>query len=172
MEGKLIEKKPFIGEATSDALMLVDRLKKVSAGETASYRELSQLIGRDITVYRHIMESARRILLRDHNMVFRCVKNEGYRRLDDAQVVDVVSVDRKKRIRTQARHAISELSCVEYNRLDKDRQLRHNTGLAMFGTLLHATSKASVKKISEQITNGGGKIDAKGPLQLIGWIAP
>jgi hypothetical protein len=35
----------------------------------------------------HLIDSARRTLLRAHNMVFRAVINEGYKRLDDAEVV-------------------------------------------------------------------------------------
>ncbi len=164
-------KRPFIGEASSDVRLLVERMAKVGAGETASYRELTQLIGRDVTVHRHIVESARRILLRDHNMVFRAVINEGYRRLEDAQVVDVVNTDRRQRIRKQARYAVRELSSVNYDKLSQDKQLKHNTGMAMFGVLIQATDASSIKKLQERVTNAGGKIDVKGTLQLIGWLA-
>lgn len=163
-------KRPFIGEAGNDVRLVVEAMRKVSPGETVSYRELTQLIGRDVTVHRHICETARRILLREHNMVFRAVMNDGFRRLDDSQVVDVVNVDRKQRIRRQAAHAVRELGTVNYQRLDKDRQLRHNTGLAMFGTLIQATGRASLKRLQERVANAGGKIDAKGTLKLIGWL--
>lgn len=170
MENVIESRKPFIGEASADVRLVVEHMKKVSPGDTVTYQELTRLIGRDVTVHRHICDSARRILLREHNAVFRAVMNEGFRRLEDSQVVDVVTVERKQRIRKQAASAIREISSVNYQRLDKDRQLRHNTGLAMFGALIQATGRASVKKLQERVANAGGKIDAKGTLKLIGWL--
>lgn len=171
MKTSIETKKPFWGEASNDVQLLVERLQKVGVGETATYRELSQLVGRDVRIHRHLIDSARRILLRDHNLVFRSVVNEGYKRLDDAEVVDTVTTDRKKRIRRQAKYAVRELSSVKYDCLDKQRQINHNAGMAMFGVMIQATDKSSIKRLQEKVANAGGKIDVKGTLQLIGWIA-
>ena len=165
------EKKPFIGEAGNDVKTLVERMSKTPISETIGYRELTQLIGRDVTVHRHLIESARRILMREHNMVFRCVMNEGYKRLDDATVVSTVNNDRKKKIRSQARFAVRELSSVNYDSLDRQKQIQHNTGMAMFGVVIHSTDASAVKKLEKQIANSGGKLDVKGTLQLIGWAS-
>jgi hypothetical protein len=50
----------FVGEASIDVRQLVERMKNTACGEVVGYRELSQLIGRDVTVHRHLIESARR----------------------------------------------------------------------------------------------------------------
>jgi hypothetical protein len=164
------DKKPFIGEASNDVRALVESMSKTPINETVGYHELTQLIGRDVTVHRHLIESARRILMRDHNIVFRCVMNEGYKRLDDATVVSTVNNDRKKKIRQQARFAVRELSSVNYENLDRQKQVQHNTGMAMFGVVIHSTDANSVKKLGNHIANSGGKLDVKGTLQLIGWL--
>jgi len=160
----------FVGEASIDVRQLVERMKNTACGEVVGYRELSQLIGRDVTVHRHLIESARRILLRDHNMVFRCVINEGYKRLEDAQVVDVVNVDRRKRARRQMKLAVRELSTVDYDKLPAQQQTKHNVGMAMFGVMLQSSSAASMKKLQEKVANAGGKIDVEGTLKLVGWL--
>lgn len=164
-------KAPFIGEMGIDVREVVERMRTLKQGESVGYRELTQLIGRDVTVHRHICDSARRILMRDHNMVFRAVMNEGFKRLDDAEVVDVVTTGRRNKIRKQAAVAVRELTTVAYEALGDSHQKRHNTGLALFGALFHATSKASVRRLGERVANAGGRIDAKGTLKLIGWLA-
>lgn len=173
MNNKTIEKNAdpaFIGQAQNDVQKLVERMKQTPCGEIAGYRELSQLIGRDVTVHRHLVDSARRILLRVDNMVFRCVMNEGYKRLEDAQVVDVVSVDRRKRARRQMKLAVRELSTVDYDKLPPPQQTKHNVGMAMFGVMLQASSASSMKKLQEKVANAGGKIDVDGTLKLVGWL--
>lgn len=160
----------FIGQASSDVQQLVERMKQTETGVVVGYRELSQLIGRDVTVHRHLVESARRILLRESNMVFRCVMNEGYKRLEDAQVVEVVNVDRRKRARRQMKLAVRELSTVDYDKLAPAQQNKHNVGMAMFGVMLQSSSAASMKKLQEKVANAGGKIDVEGTLKLVGWL--
>lgn len=164
------DKKPFIGEASNDVKLLVEKMSKTSIGDTIQYDEMTQLVGRDIKKNRHLIESARRILMRHHSMVFRCVMNEGYKRLDDSTVVDTVNSDRKKRIRKQARFAVLELSAVDYDNLDRQKQIQHNSGMAMFGVVVHSTSLSAVKKIEQRVANSGGKLSVKGTLQLIGWL--
>lgn len=161
----------FQGEASVDTRFLVEAMRKVKPGDLITYVELTQACGRDVREKRHLTDSARRILLRDHNMVFRCVANEGFIRLEDAKIVDVVNNDRRERIRRQARVAIKELACVEHHNLENARQIEHNTGMALFGALYQATSKLSVKRLHERVVNAGGQIDTAGTLKLIGWLS-
>jgi hypothetical protein len=162
--------KAFIGEASVDTRFLVEAMRKVKPGELITYETLSQACGRDVREKRHLTDSARRILLRDHSMVFRCIANEGFIRLEDEKIVDVVNIDRRERMRRQAAYAIKELGCVEYDKLPKTHQLSHNTGVALFGSLYQATSQQSVKKLQERVANAGGEIDLTGTLKLIGWL--
>lgn len=165
-------KKPsFMGEASVDTRFLVEAMRKIKPGEMITYKELNQACGRDVREKRHLTDSARRILLRDHGMVFRCIANEGFIRLEDEKIVHVVNIDRRERMRRQAAFAIKELGCVEYDRLPQTCQLSHNTGMALFGALYQATSKQSVKKLQERVANAGGEIDLSGTLKLIGWLS-
>lgn len=168
---EVINKKPFCGEASIDVQQLVNRMKQMAPEELVTYKELTQLIGRDVTVHRHLTDSARKILMRDHNMVFRSVINEGLKRLADCDVVDVVLDDRRKRIYRQAAVASRELTTVDYARLGSDKQTRHNTGMALFGALYQATSKTAVKRLQQRVANAGGAIDNSGILRLIGWLS-
>jgi hypothetical protein len=164
-------KKAFSGEASIDVKALVDRMKSMAPGDVVPYRELTQLIGRDVTVFRYLTDSARRILMRDHNMVYRSVINTGFKRLDDAETINVVSDDRRNKIRRQSAVAVRELTTVDYAKVDQAHQTRHNMGMALFGSLFQATSQESVKKLTERVANAGGRIDATGTLKLVGWLA-
>lgn len=164
------EKKAFLGEASVDTRFVADAMKKTQPGETISYETLNAACGRDVRAARHLIESARRILLRDHSMVFRCVPNEGYIRLEDEKIVEVANTDRREKMRRQAAAAIKELGCVKYDSISETHKASHNTGMALFGSLYQATSKQSVKKLHERVANAGGQIDVTGTLKLIGWL--
>jgi hypothetical protein len=165
------KKPPFLGEASVDTRFLVEAMRKVAPGEIITYEALNDACGRDVREKTHLTTSARRILMRDHSMVFRCVPNEGFMRLEDQKIVEVVNVDRRERMRRQASMAIQELGCVEYDKLPSPDQLAHNTGIALFGSLYQATSKRSAQKLQQRVVNAGGEIDMTGTLKLIGWMA-
>ena len=160
----------IVTQAGIDARELAARLQKSKVGELVEYRELTTLIGRDVTVHRHLLDSARRICMRDHNMVFRSVLCKGVRRLDNAETIDVVSVDRRKRIRSQSKKAICELSTVQYDQLERSHQISHNAGLAMFGAIHQSTETTHLRDLEAQVSNNLIP-DMRGTLQLVGWIS-
>lgn len=164
-------KKPFIGESSAETRWVVALMKGIKPGQSVSYDDITKAIGRDAQKRRGILDSARRVLMRDHNIVFRCVPNEGFVRLDDSKIVDVVTTDRRSRMRSQSRMAIKELGCANYEALDDGKRVEHNTGMAMFGALYQATSTASVKRLHQRVVNAGGSIDISGTLRLIGWLS-
>ena len=162
--------KVFITGVGVDTGFLVELMRKASPGEIVTYAAMNAACGRDVQGNRHLIDSARRILRREHSMVFRAVDNEGYRRLADDAIVDTVNADRRNRMRRQAAVAVQELSCAKYDDLDRDKQVKHNTGLALFGSLYQATSRQSVARLHQRVVNAGGSIDLSGTLKMIGWL--
>lgn len=160
----------IIGRSSIDAKALADALRQVAIGETVEYKALTQAIGRDVTVHRHLLESARRTVMRDDNMVFGTVLNVGLKRMDDVETIAYVNQHRRKRIRSQAKKAIRELSTVKYAELPRESQVSHNAGLALFGALHSGTENKHLAGLEAQVSNN--KLpDTSGILALAGWIS-
>lgn len=160
----------IIGRSSIDAKALADALRQVAIGETVEYKALTQAIGRDVTVHRHLLESARRTVMRDDNMVFGTVLNVGLKRMDDVETIAYVNQHRRKRIRSQAKKAIRELSTVKYAELPRESQVSHNAGLALFGAMHSGTENKHMVGLEAQVSNN--KLpDTSGILALAGWIS-
>ena len=158
----------IIGRSSIDAKALADALRKIAVGTTVDYKALTLAIGRDVTVHRHLLESARRIVMRDDNMVFGTVLNIGLKRLDDVETIAYVNQHRRKRIRSQAKKAFRELATVKYADLPRESQVSHNAGLALFGALHSGTENKHLSGLEEQVSNN--KLpDTSGVLRLAGW---
>jgi hypothetical protein len=160
--------KRVIGQASAEVLELVAMLAKTHVGEMVTYRHMTRTIGVDVVVRRHLLASARRILMREHNMVFGCVMNEGLKLLDCVEVVDITPEERRKRIHQQAKLGIRELATVKYEALPPEKQAAQNVGLALLGALHTGSNRATVKKLEHKVANG--KLpDSLDVLKVIGW---
>lgn len=160
----------IIGRSSIDAKTLAAALRTVEIGATVDYKALTLAIGRDVTVHRHLLEAARRIVMRDDNMVFGTVLNTGLKRLDDVETISFVNQHRRQRIRSQAKKAIRELSTVAYAALPRESQVSHNAGLALFGALHSSTENTHLKAIETKVANSQLP-DTNGTLALAGWIS-
>ena len=162
-----MNEKRIIGQTSLEVLELVEYLKAAKVDVLITYRQMSKTIGADVVVRRHILESARRILMREHRMVFGVVMSEGLRLLDAVEVVEMEPENRRKRIRTQAKLGIRSLTTVDYDKLPEDKKVQQNVGMAMLGGLHIATDRSSVKKLEKKVSQGNP--DSGGLLKVIGW---
>lgn len=164
------DQKQVIGQTSADVTQLVEILAAAKMGDFISYKHMTRMIGRDVTVYRHLLASARRIALRDYNAVFAPVLGEGIRRLDNVETVELCPEGRRKRIRSQVRKGSRELAAVSYEALPEEQRRKHNVGLAMFGGLYLGTSRKTLKAIASKVDND--KTPDQGELmKLIGWMS-
>lgn len=136
-----------------DTKLLVERLAQVLAGGLISYEELGGVIGRraeDImspgSCYR-CLESARRIVLRDYQFVFRAVPRQGLRRLTDSEIVSEVPEEARKTIRRKVGKAGREIIAVDFAKLDNAEKVKHNASLSILGAIGQALTPAKTKKI-------------------------
>lgn len=140
-----------IPQLSVDAQMLVKRLAQAKPGEVIEYSELNRivpdrnLLGKD----RYVVCSARRVVQREHKIVFAPVKGKGLQRMTDDELAEIHHSTLDK-IRGDARRGTRKLLCAEYEKLDNAHRVEHNTGLAVLGTITHFTRKDSVQKIGFQ----------------------
>ena len=162
--------KPVIGQRAIETAVLVKELRAVQVGATITYRALSMACGVDVLARRHLLDSARRIAMREHRVVFSAEISTGLRRLSDVETVTLMPELRRSRIRSQAKMGIREIATVDYGKLPADKQLAHNVGLAVLGALHMASDRATVRQIEHQVANG--KLpEMDGTLKLIGWVS-
>ena len=95
-----------IPELSIDSKMLYDRLIKAEVGAVIPYRELTEVISRDVQgPARGNMNTARHRALRHNGMVFEAVWKVGLKRLNDTEVVAVgeASLGRIRRVARRGR---------------------------------------------------------------------
>lgn len=156
--------------ASIDAKALADRLAKVPAGEMVGYDELKQIAGCSVQVGRGhgLLTTARRIALRENRAVFRCVHNEGLRRLTDEEVTKVAPDEMRRVTRRKANRTVKELVAVEYDALPADAKIRHNVGLSMAGALTHASSHHTEKRLADACEKASAHLPVSETLALFG----
>lgn len=141
-----------IPQLSVDARMVFEKMIAVSVGETITYAEMTKIVGRDTqNGARGVIATARRKAMNEHRMVFAPIRNVGFKRLNDTEIVDTAEHD-MNRVRHAARRAGKRITMVDFDRLPNDRKIRHNTYMSMFGALHAMTTQGSVKALEKEVT--------------------
>lgn len=144
------EKKPIFA-ASADAKTIAHVLRQVAVGNVILYGELSRAISRNVcTDGRPAMDSARGIVQREDRMIFDAVRGEGLKRLADDEIVNLGDKARDH-VRRASRKVVKKLVCVDYDTLSKEKQVKHNTSLSMFGVFCELATEKSTKRLSESV---------------------
>lgn len=140
-----------IPELSIDTQTVERLLSEVVVGDVVSYLTLSKAIGRDVqTGARHILERARWRLLRERQMVFAPVWDQGMKRLDDIGIVGT-GMTTLKRVHNLARRGARTLAAVQhFDALPREQQSKHNLMVAQLGMLSHVTARRVAKRLEEQ----------------------
>lgn len=153
------DKPKSIPEISLDSMTLYRKLEKLEEGETIEYEELSDLIKRDVrSEARGNLTTAVNRCRSNNQIVIKPVRGIGMRRVPNTEVTGVAA-DRLTRARRQTRQGLKELACVDYDKLDADQRVKHDSNAIMLGTL-HAMSKPSktaaietkIKETNEKLT--------------------
>jgi hypothetical protein len=141
-----------IPELSVDTQTLERLLLTAETGSVVEYATMSAAIGRNVqTDARHIMESARRRVLRSHRMVFEPVIDVGLKRLDDEGIVSLGPAY-VGRIHNMSRKAAQKLTAVQdFDALPNDLKIEHNVRLAQLGAVRHMSSSRAEKKLTGKI---------------------
>jgi len=155
-----------IRELSLDRQMLTERLEKVAIGETVTYAELSEVIGREVRMCRHLLYGAMHTLQRDNHMIFDTVMNVGVKRQDDSGIV--AGGDAYIRhIRRTSRTGARRLSCVDsFTDLPPDRQIQHNANMSLMGAFTSMTRRKKRKELESRVKEAQDKLSLAKTLEL------
>jgi hypothetical protein len=142
--------------ASLDTQTICRRLREAGEGEVVTYEELQKLIGRDPR--KHGARTAVGQLLRD-GIVFKAIDNVGYKRLSDSEKVKygaagIGSINRK------ARKTMRVLGSAQYDRLNAEDKLKHNTSMTLAAMAAASTAHDAMKRIERSVASSDAAIPA------------
>lgn len=155
-----LEKRKRFGRSF-EVIELIRKLSTLKQGDTIKYSDLTEIIMGECSPggfkYPYLL-SARRILTDDYKMVFRAIPNEGLERLDDPGII----IRSDKKLAASTRAADKEmriLTFVDFEKLNPEQQLTHNTNMSVFNVLKTVGATDKVKKIRNEISNMGNRLE-------------
>lgn len=149
----MTDKKSFAEQAV-DTRLLVSLLSKAAVGETVSYAAMTEQLSRQMEGADSYLQSALRIVQRDHDIVFSVVRGVGYKRLSDAEIV-AVGGTLPGRIRRMARKTVRTLAKARDENLSNAEIVQRNAAVSMAGTLAFIATDKAMRRLETAVQAGG-----------------
>lgn len=138
-------------ERSFETLAAIDVLKLVERGEIATYAALEEKMGCSPQKGgRSNVNSARRYLEREKEMIFAAVINVGYKRLTDADIVKSLP-DALTKSRRVTRRAAQRATCVEFEGLTRPDKVSQQVHLCLFQAIQAFSKVDAAKKLTKQV---------------------
>ena len=134
-------------EPSPDTRILTDALLRMAAGETLSYKSMTEIVSRTIDGTSAVLQSARRRAERDDGFVFGTIRNIGVQRLKDSEIVDLGETGAKALRRAARRTARRIANVAHFDDLVPGDQLKHNGALALMGAVMAATKASTLRRL-------------------------
>jgi hypothetical protein len=134
-----------------DAQEIYKRLVKLAEGETITYQELSDIIGRDIQKHRNCLYTAYKMALKENRMVFDTIRDEGIRRLKNDEIPNVIGTYSITRIRRTSRRGATKIVAADYNSLSNEMKVKHNAHLSVLGAFIQMTKQKAIERIETAV---------------------
>lgn len=151
-------------EVTLEHNLLRAVFEAAAVGEVINFSSIEGTLDRPLGSYLYgLIRSVRRALRRDKRMVFSNIRNVGYRRLNDKEIVSTGPTVRR-RIRNATKSAVEDFKCVEFERMSNDDKLRHNAELATFAVLSFVAKEPQVKTIEKGVSDATAQLPPIGRL--------
>lgn len=142
-----INPRPPIGQISVDAITLAKRLAKAEMGETVTYLEMNELIGRDVTEKaKHVLKTARNTVQHENKILFGTIQNIGIIRLTDAEIA-ASSHKPLRHIKRTAVRAARALSCAVGENLTPEQQRSVSAAGSILGAIALFSSTKSVRQL-------------------------
>lgn len=143
------------GAQNIDVQILVDFLR----GKTGlvKYSEMTTVLGRDVRGAAWTVLAAARRALEREGIVFGTVRGVGIKRLND---VEIIGTGRAAltRARRAMRRSINTVGCVDYDSLDDDSKVQHNTYLSIMSAINKVTHEPQIRRVQVAVQKAQAKL--------------
>jgi hypothetical protein len=141
-------------ELSTETAALVNYLKLLEKGAVVPYADLARLIHHRVDARFGKLISARRILQRDHNQVWICIRpGVGLKRLTDLGIAERLPEFWLNGAKSKLKRGGSQAEVVEMRELDVDQQTRFGVDSIQRELAFDALSKATRRKM-EKVARG------------------
>lgn len=138
--------------------LLVEQLLDAEDGELVTFSRLSALTGLDIQFeHRSLLQRALEIVLDEHKTVYENVRNVGYVRMSDPEVIK--SLKAIRHVRKTTEREIKKLSTTNFEALDDAVKPRHNAKFAWLIAVGNISNERAVQKLENKISDEISKIN-------------
>lgn len=146
---------------------LVSHLENLNYNDSVSYSDLSRVSGINILSHRHVLGSARKVLLKTKQMVFEPVRSFGLRRITEDQIAEL-GLSVVKKTRRVARKGIAVVSAGDYSLMSDSGKVRQSVGLTVLNMIQHAGASSTLRKIEGAVINAGQRLPLAETLKQLG----
>lgn len=148
--------------ASSDTQALVRLLSSATVGQLITWKALSEMLGHRADPggpgYPSTL-SARKVLERDYQIAFEAEPTLGLRRLENVEIVQ--SGDRFiSRARRAVKRGILRLTCVDFAKLPRARQVEHNAKVSAMSAIAELGSQKAISRIERSIADSNAALPA------------
>lgn len=153
--------------ASVDAVALHRLMREARVGEVITYAQMTAALRRRVDSSTPELRTAMKMCEREDRMIFGAVRNEGYRRLSDTEIVDA-SDGQMTRSRKMARRASARLGLVEFDRLPETHQIKHNAAMSIFGLVIASSNAGAVKKVTAAVAKSRRELPMAETIKALG----
>jgi hypothetical protein len=149
-------------ETSLEARLLAERLAALQpGGDVLSYAEMQTMTGLDIQRKRRdLLDTARRIVLREHHKVFAPVTGIGIRCLTSHGVL-AVGEQGRGRVMRFAHRTVEKLACARPQELVTEDQYRLLAYVSIFGAVSALTHARTVQRATKMQGGHPAPVDPK-----------
>ena len=146
---------------------LLERLMKVEVGELITYKEMTEIVGRDVRKDGSgIMYSAKRKALNDCQIVFITITNKGLKRASDEEIANSgASVIHKIR-RTSHKGKKVLYAVNDFSALTNESKISHNAYASFLGAIDLITRPKKIVALQEMVREESDSINVTKTLEL------
>jgi hypothetical protein len=166
MANDIIKRRPF--EASADAKLLADLLRKAQPGETVEYQTMNDLIRGNVQGDdRGKLYTAMKWLRDEDGILFQCIPKQGYVRLTDQQAAENLGRVATKKTQEAAKRGLQNIRAINVAQVDENGRVE----MAMRGTMLsiqyYAGKDATGRKLLPKVRDSGHDLPTKEALDIM-----
>lgn len=144
-------------EMSMDTRAVYDRLNRVAIGDDATFKELSDILGRTVDGGSPHIQSALRRLEAD-GIIFGNIRGVGYQRLNDVGIVNTVEHERLG-LRRKARKIVHRLTSIgDFEALPNDLKIKHNAAVSGFGAIAAMLAPNKMQLLEQSVEKAQAKL--------------
>jgi hypothetical protein len=130
-----------------------------------SYAQLSKVSMVDVLAKRHVLQSARRICLRECNAWFVTINQMGVKLATPLEASAEGEHGRQSIVRN-AQASLRRMAAAKYEHLTEQGKISHNVNASVLGAVCLVNQAKNRKRIEGAVINSNSKIDTQSLLRL------